>query len=367
MIKVLEVTESLACGGRESFAVNVLRNINHEDFSIDFFSLTSKKQFYTDEVLKLGCRVLSSETERVDAGLLIFLRKNLYLAKVVRNEEYDIVHIHADTHLDYLKVILIDLFSNSKIVFHAHGATELRNPYKRIMGRICRILGKDIPFVNIACSKSATEYFYKNSTNSIVVNNPIEISKFGYSIDFRNEIRKKMNIKPQTMVIGHVGRFSKEKNHYFLINLFQHLVEKCNDAKLILIGEGPLKAEIIKMVETRGIKDKVILVDSMKDIYKIYSAIDCFWFPSLKESFGNTAIEAQLSGTPVITSKGVPKEVLINKNTERHDYDFNKWINSTLSLQRDYNFKIDNFLRFSSSTITKTIEQIYKECINASR
>lgn len=364
MIRILEVTESLASGGRENFAINILRNVDQSKMSFDFFSLTSKPQFYTEEVLQYGCKILSSDTEKVDTGFYSFLKKNIFLAKTVKSELYDVVHIHADTHLDYFKVIMIRLYSKSKIVLHDHGAMELRG-FKKIFGRVCRHFGRNIPSYNIACSEKAANYFFDKSTSYRIINNPIDVEKFRFSDKYRSDIREQYHLDSDAFVVGHIGRYSIEKNHIFIIDTFFRLNKVVKNSMLVLVGEGDLKQEIIDRVREYNLDDKVIFIDVMNDVYRIYSAIDCFWFPSLTESFGNTAVEAQISGTPVITSEGVSQEVLINENTDRLEYNPEMWVNKTIELKRITEFNYSAFSKFSSGKIVNEIEKIYRGCLDA--
>ena len=360
MIRVLEVTESLDCGGRETFVMNVLRNIDINRFHIDFYVLSSKDQYYTKEAKQYGCEILKSGTEQVNAGLMNFIKKNHILAKIVREKKYDVVHIHADTHLDYLKVILIRIKAKPRIILHAHGANELQSGSKRFLGRVCRFLGHGIPDINLACSTKAKTYMFKKVDNTQIIHNPMHVDDYLFNMKYRNEIREKYSIDDDEILVGHAGRFSKEKNHNFVIDTFSLLVKKGVKAKLILLGDGEERINIEKKIYELKLQDRVILPGVAKEVFKYYSAMDICWFPSFYESFGNVAVEAQVSGLPVIISKGISNEVLINENCLQLEYDSEQWINETIRLKRINHFDLSRFYAFDDKEVTARIEQIYQ-------
>lgn len=360
MKKVLEVTESLACGGREALAVNILRGLDLSEYQVDFFTLSSGKQFFTDEVYKYGCRIFSSDTENVNSGTLNFLKKNIKLMLLVRKEKYDVIHIHGDTHLDYVKVFLLKVFTRSRIILHAHGATVLANKSKKILGKFFRMLASEYPEHNIACSEEAKKYMFYPETRVEIIRNPVDLEKLRYSPKIRASVRCKLGVKDNEFLIGHIGRFSEEKNHEFIIEIFRGITKDHHNAKLVLVGEGEKRKEIEKRVEENGLCKIVIFLNATNKLYEIFNAIDILWFPSRKESFGMVALEAQVSGTPVIISDGVPEEISINHNVQRLDFNKTEWIRYTFMLQRISDFKENRFLPFSYKTILERINQMYR-------
>ena len=107
-------------------------------------------------------------------------------------------------------------------------------------------------------------------------------------------------------VFGHVGRFSKEKNHVFLLHVFAHIAQSVPSAKLLLVGRGPLEKEIRDLSLRLSIEDSVMFLGVRDDIPDLLNVFDVFLFPSIWEGLGISAIEAQASGLPCLLSSSLP-------------------------------------------------------------
>ena len=147
-----------------------------------------------------------------------------------------------------------------------------------------------------------------------MLHNAIDVDKFRYDEKTRKEVRKEWNIKDSTLVIGHIGRFCEQKNHSFLIDIFEEIQKQEQDSILLLVGQGPKREEIQEKVIKLKLQEKVIFLGQRKDINNLYQAFDVFAFPSLYEGLGMVLIEAQCSNLYCITSTEVPKITKINEN-----------------------------------------------------
>lgn len=88
------------------------------------------------------------------------------------------------------------------------------------------------------------------------MNNAINAERFRYDRNIENNIRKKLNLEDK-LIIGHVGRFNKQKNHKFLVEIFAEIKKIREDAELVLIGEGNLQNDIIQKVERMNLSKYV--------------------------------------------------------------------------------------------------------------
>lgn len=361
MINILQITESLDCGGRETFTAVLLKNINQQLFHFDYFTIKTNKEFYTDYVEERGCNIFSSNTQYVGSGIINFLKKNSYICKIVRKHKFDIIHIHADSKLDYIKVILIHFISRVPIIYHAHGSAPLTSPTKKLVANIAEKMASSIPEINLACSTTAAENMFTKKVKYSIIRNPIDIDSYLYNTKTREEIRKKYAIDSDALLIGHVGRFSYEKNHVFIIKCFIEILKVNPNSYLLFVGDGPLKEKIEDCCKSNDIDNRVIFAGTSNCVNEFYSAMDVLWFPSKKESLGMVAVEAQLSGTPVIISTGVPREVIINENVYQLQYDPYLWSKKTLELTRMNSIDEKKFCQYDAEKISNEISNIYKE------
>ncbi|MFR1316468.1 MAG: glycosyltransferase [Clostridium perfringens] len=195
-----------------------------------------------------------------------------------------------------------------------HATKYSDNKIKTIRNKIlCFNLKKNVD-IFFACSKAAGKFlygkkaFYENRV--FVINNAIEIDKFKYNENIRNKVRKELNLEDK-FVIGNIGRFAKQKNHKFLIDIFYEVKKKKENAFLLLIGEGDLRESIEKKLEKLNLRNSVLFLSSRKDVNEILQGMDVFVLPSLYEGLPVSVIEAQTSGLPCIISNKVTDEVNI--------------------------------------------------------
>lgn len=148
--------------------------------------------------------------------------------------------------------------------------------------------------------------------NAVIIRNGIDLSKFNSNKSDRNEIRKRLGIPAEAYVIGNVGRFVELKNHMFLLDVFENIKKKKEDAFLLMVGDGELKNKIEREVKYRKIERCTLILSHRSDIYNILKTMDVFVFPSMIEGFGMVVIEAQASGIPCFVSSNVPEEVQVS-------------------------------------------------------
>ena len=121
-----------------------------------------------------------------------------------------------------------------------------------------------------------------------------------------------MGIVPGQLLVGHMGRFNLQKNHQFLIDIFEEIIRLKPDSRLLLVGTGELEGLIRDLVSSKGLNDKVIFQPVTDEPQAYYSAMDAFVLPSLFEGLPLVGIEAQCSGLPSYFSSEITKEVVIS-------------------------------------------------------
>ena len=99
-----------------------------------------------------------------------------------------------------------------------------------------------------------------------------------------------------------------QKNTLFVIDIFREILSLKNNAKLLIIGDGDLREEMLSVISEYGIQDNVLYLGRREDIRQFYNAMDCFLLPSLYEGLPVVGVEAQCCGLPVYFSKEIPVE-----------------------------------------------------------
>lgn len=298
-IRILHVVQRMEAAGVQSFIMNIYREIDRTKVQFDFLTHYSERQFYDDEIERLGGRIYRLSV-REDKDFIKYIRdlKKFFMS----HPEYKIVH----GHMDSLGFFYLGAAKNAGVpvrIAHAHNVIESGNLIKRLRHQINRFYKTNATFL-AACSMEAGVYMF-GCDSFKVIHNPIEVDRFKYSSVIREQVRKELNIG-ENIVIGNIGRFAQQKNHSFLLDIFKQINSKVSNAKLVLVGKGELMNKIIDYGDELGLKDRILYLGVRSDVNRIYQAMDAFVFPSKFEGLGIVAIEAQASGLPTICSENVP-------------------------------------------------------------
>ena len=314
-IRVLHVFHGMDCGGAENMVMNLYRRINRDHVQFDFLVHTEKKCFFDDEINRLGGRIFRAPYFN---GLNLKAYKNSLNSFFSSHKEISIVHGHlgscASIYLDVAKKY------GCYTIAHSHSTKPTNVSIKNIAYRLSTYRVRGIADYFIGCSLKAGEYRYgKKITTSdrfAVLNNAIDTDLYVYSPEKRESVRKKLGVSPETVVIGHVGRFTYAKNHEFLLSVFKSLVNNNRDIKLLLVGDGELRANIENTIRSYEMTDSVILTGVINNVAEYLQAMDVFAFPSRFEGLPVSVIEAQAADLPCLISNTITDEVIVTNNVK---------------------------------------------------
>lgn len=309
-VRIAQIIGKLSAGGVEAVITNYYKNINHNKYQFDFF-IDEDSQFEPpEEIIEMGAHYyVIPPYKKVFSHikvLLQFFKRNQYL----------IVHSNMNT----LSVLSLFAAWKAKVpirINHNHSTASKGETKKNIIKYMLRPFAKVFATDCIACSEYAAEWLFgKEATNSKTVeifNNAINIDLFDFNEAIREQVRDELGIKDK-YVVGHVGRFCFQKNHEFLIDIFESLMKKNNNAILLLIGSGELEESIKEKVKSVGLQNSVIFLGTTNEVYRYYQAMDVFVLPSRYEGLPVVGIEAQTSGLPCLFSTEMTKETQITDN-----------------------------------------------------
>ena len=302
VLRILQVHGSLGYAGVETVIMNYYRNIDREKVQFDFISCSPDKQRFEDEITEMGGVIykLPSRNRHPFSYMT-----GLY--KLLKKKKYKIVHIHQNSASMVMDAFIAKISGVECIIGHSHNTS-------------CNVLWQHYlfkPFVNLffdyrfACSEEAGKWVFGNKQCRIV-KNAIDVEKYGFNARKRSGIRSKLNLG-NGLVLGCVGRLSRQKNPFKSIDIFCAVNDKIPLSKLLFIGDGELKNELIEYSQTKNKKDDIIFLGNRNDVNDLYSALDIFLMPSLFEGLGNVCIEAQCADLPVICSDAVPAQDINGK------------------------------------------------------
>ena len=302
-IRVLHSELNGELGGIESFLYNVYRFIDKEKFSFDFLT-TSNDPAYGETLKKMGAKIYQVPKHYdIDAYFKAIRR-------ILKEEKYDIVHVHKNSAIDILLLIVLKRFPNIKVIVHSHNTYPSVGGKFDILHYFNRCFLYKLADCHLACSDNAGKWMYGKGSFE-VIKNGIDTKAFKYNTASRDDVRCNFRIGKNSFVVGHVGRFTEQKNHSKLIDIFLNIKKTHEDSYLLLIGCGELENVIKDKVQDLGLNNSVFFCGAQHDVNKYLCAMDAFVFPSIWEGLGIVAIEAQASGLNTYLSKEIPKEVEI--------------------------------------------------------
>lgn len=159
-----------------------------------------------------------------------------------------------------------------------------------------------------ACSEKAGKFMFPEKIHGKIriINNAVDTSVFFNDCETRNKTRKELGVE-EDLVVCHVARMCYEKNQGFLLEVFEKLLQKKSNSKLLFVGDGELKEQLYEKARALGIIDNIIFAGFKEDASAYYKASDVFVLTSLSEGLPLVTGEAQACGVPCVVSQGVPK------------------------------------------------------------
>ena len=303
--KVLMVVNGMAMGGIENFLMNIVRNIDYSKFYVEFLYCDTKDGYFDGELAELGIKYTKVTSRSTN------LKKHLKELKAFfKANTFDAVHINYSNALCITVARAAKKAGIRNIIVHSHNSKSNSKVEK-----IHNIIKHFLPvYANkfCACSQVAAEWMFSkkicNSGRVQIIKNAIDVEKFQFKHTYRDEIKKEFGIENK-IVIGHIGRFIEQKNHKFLVDIFEKYHLKNNDSVLLLLGDGGLLTDTREYVKSKNLEGSVIFAGVRNDVPKFLSAMDCFVMPSIFEGLPVTLVEAQASGLKILSSDNITKEV----------------------------------------------------------
>ena len=312
-IKILYLQPSLGIGGAEELRLTILKYINKEKYDIRLCCLAGKGEI-GKEIEDLGFRVDAIGTsQRLFNVLPAFL-----IFAYLKQNKFDIVQTCLPAPNLYGR--LAALFARVPcIISEEHSYCERYNPHFSYIFKTINFLLSKYTDKIIACSNAVAQRLSKEERISknkfLVLHNIIRPQKFIVNYT-KDEVKIKLGLTPDDTVIGYVGCLSQVKGPFYLLEAFKKILSSYPKAKLLVVGDGPLKAMLKTVSEEKGIGNSVLFMGFRRDVPQILKAIDVFVLPSTGEGFGISLIEAMYMGLPCVATNvgGIP-EVVENGST----------------------------------------------------
>lgn len=318
---VIEFITSMGEGGAQSLVKDYVLHLDHNCFVGTIFCLFPMLDSGPGQLVKKNnIRIVSVYPKYSKFWSLVNKIGGRKIVSKKLKKEIDLIHpdvIHA--HLGVLQY-LIPIKSYIPKLFYTCHSEPMKNfgskesSEFKAASELIRDSGMQLIALHDEMRIELNDLFGVNDTE--VIYNGIDINRFYFVKEKKEDIRRSLSIKEDVFLVGHVGRFDEAKNHEFLIDVFCEVKNKLPNSKLLLVGTGPLKERIIQKVEEKGLKEHVLFLEQRKDVERLLKAMDSFLFPSIYEGLPVSLIEAQVSGLHCVASDRITKEAFLTPKME---------------------------------------------------
>lgn len=242
-----------------------------------------------------------------------------------------------------------------------------------IMKRILRRFGHAFATNRAANSGLAWEWLFGTACPSerrSIIPNSLDVEAFRFDPRAREELRQDLGLEGH-YVIGHIGRYEYQKNHDFLVDIFEAAYRQNPKARLVLVGYGSLKEKIFRKLKDRGLLPYVTDLGATKDIAKLYSCFDCFVLPSFYEGMPVVGFEAQAANCPCVFSDEITKETCVSDHVCFLSLTTSpsEWAKSALSFEgnpRSISKEGREIEKFDAAVLGRRLERYYERLVQSS-
>jgi glycosyltransferase involved in cell wall biosynthesis len=299
-IKILFVIPSVKSGGIETYLLRFLNYLRNSTDVVVLVRNKNKEELF-DSYQKTGARIVFQPLGNFNP-----LRMIWYYCFFKENS-FDVI---CDFNSNFAgQTMMISKFSGIKkrITFYRQSSHLFTNPskfkiaYSNFLNRLVYKYSTDI-FAN---SATGLMFFFKNEYSLDrrfdVIKNGIEIGEYiTTGNENKEQLRQMLGLPADKFIIGHTGRFTEAKNHYFLLDVAKKLIDIDSTLFFVLVGNNTYK--LTPYIEKLQISNHVHVSGYKRNIPEYLKAFDLYFFPSISEGQPNALIEAMVTGLPVVTS-----------------------------------------------------------------
>ncbi len=275
-------------------------HINNETFEVVLCSyyrvgpdVTANRQSYGKRVETLAAR------GRLD--LVAWLR----LFRLLRRERFDVVHTHHN--LSGILGRILGKMARVPVIVNSNGTVHTRFSFPvRVAKGLTLPLADAHVFVSKAVELSFSWWERRlcRRSKKIVIYNGVDIRAIDRAASETERLREKLGLPEGAFVVGHVGRLIPLKSQKTLLEAFAIISRQCAEARLIVVGQGPMENDLKGHAKALGIHDKTIFTGfiALEETYGILHLVDVFAMASSAEGFSKVVLEAMAARRPVVAT-----------------------------------------------------------------
>ncbi len=367
MLRIAVIMGKMDSGGKKNLVMEYYRHIDRDKVQFDFICDSDSQAIPEEEIMRLGGRVYRIRPyQRI-------LENMIDIYRLCKNNKYPVMHAYNSTMnlfpMSIAKITGVPVrISESLSMAH-------KNDWKTVLKKVLRPMSRLFANYYISCGNDCGRWQFGDklfSEGRVDVFKTVIDTKFNaYNADIRAQTRKKFGWE-EKIVIGHIGRFTAQKNTLRLIEIFASIADKEENAVMCLIGDGELKDRMMVRVKELGLEKRIDYLGRREDIQQFYNAMDAFLLPSLYEGLPVVGLEAESCGLPVFFSTEVTREANACElgNFISLDASNNEWaeeilriVKENMAIRRDHSNQVAE-AGFDSVSEALRIQKYYLRAIS---
>jgi glycosyltransferase EpsF len=293
----------LQYGGVPMMLFSFYKHIDRSRIQFDFLHYSGYAPYH-DEIKAMGGRIYRIPSLG-EAGIFRYVRE---LRRVMReNGPFHAIHIHTNYMAGFIALVARTCGIKKRIC-HMRG-TFVKNRKIKLALPLLRLLIRWNATKLLAVSDASGRFFYGRAPFTVIKNAVDMELYFSVSKDAVDALKRELGILPGRIAIGHIARFTPEKNHGFLVDVAKRIEESGRDFRLFFAGDGPLLEPVKALFAEAGLGNRTVFLSNRGDVPALMHAFDLTVLPSLSEGLPNVVMQSQAAGTPCVLSDCLTKEV----------------------------------------------------------
>lgn len=304
-VKVAFIEGKMNSGGKKTLSMQYFLNFDPAEVEVHFICDSDSNAVPTEEIEAHGGRV------HIVAPYQNIARNMADMADVFKKERFDVLHAYNST----MNLFPLRVAKKCGIPVRISESLSMANERepKTMVKLILRRFSKLYATHYMSCGEDCGRWQFGDALFEAgkvdVFKTAIDSRKNAFNPDLRAKTRAELSVADDELLVGFIGRFAAQKNPMFLMEVLGELCKLNPKAKLLLIGDGEYKEQMLTYMDTNGFADRVMYLGRREDIVGFYQAMDCFLLPSLYEGLPVVGLEAQCAGADVFFSTEVTPEV----------------------------------------------------------
>ena len=317
MIKILYILEATS-GGTQKHVVDIAKGIDKSEFQIDIIYSIFRNKHFIEESNGIFNKMYGLPIKR--SAAFSDIRNILKIRSIIKQNKYDIVHCHS-TKAGFVGRIAAFLSNHKNIIYSPHGFMfcDTRIRMRRLLYLYLEKFLGNVTNKLIAVSGSerdlALQHNIVPSKKIVTLYNSIDPLDFN-DYHYKNRLPDKLFKDKSDIIIGTVGRLYYQKDPLTLIRSFKIVNDKYPNTKLIMVGDGPLQNQCVKLINKLDLQEKIYLAGTQKISKDFYKLFDIFVLSSHYEGLPYALLEAMMMGIPSIGTDVIGiRDLIVNGET----------------------------------------------------